>query len=173
MLLTYLHTGSDSLIFNVAFVVNLFVKVHVVRQVVPVCPAVRFQVQLVLQASQADQGFKDKLVRCVYCALIACHLVCMFIVTPPPIGQRSIVMSVSVCLCVSVHDHIFGTTRPIFTKFLCMLLYGRSLILRWRRSDTLCTSGFMDDVINYLLDVAAQMKRSAHAALGLAINCAH
>jgi len=154
MLLTYLHTGSDSLIFNVAFVVNLFVKVHVVRQVVPVCLAVRFQVQLVLQASQADQGFKDKLVRCVYCPLIACHLICMFIVTPPPIGQRSIVMSVSVCLCVSVHDHIFGTTR------------------RWRRSDTLCTSGFMDDVINYLLDVAAQMKRSAHAALGLAINCA-
>jgi len=39
----------------------------------------------------------------------------------------------------------------------------------------LCTSGFMDDVTfahkTRLLDVAAQMKRSAHAALGLAINC--
>jgi len=37
-------------------------------------------------------------------------------------------------------------------------------------------SGFMDDVIfahkPRLLDVAAQLKRSAHAALGLAINCA-
>ena len=36
--------------------------------------------------------------------------------------------------------------------------------------------GFMDDVIfaykPRLLDVAAQLKRSAHAALGLAINCA-
>jgi len=39
----------------------------------------------------------------------------------------------------------------------------------------LCTSGFMDDVIfahkPRLLDVAAQLKRSAHAALGLAVNC--
>jgi len=39
----------------------------------------------------------------------------------------------------------------------------------------LCTSGFMDDVIfahkPRLLDVASQRKSSAHAALGLAINC--
>ena len=39
----------------------------------------------------------------------------------------------------------------------------------------LCTSGFVDDVLfahkPRLLDVAAQLKRSAHAALGLAINC--
>ena len=43
-------------------------------------------------------------------------------------------------------------------------------------NDTLCTSGFMDDVIfahkPRLLDVAAQLKRSAHAALGLAELCA-
>ena len=42
--------------------------------------------------------------------------------------------------------------------------------------DTLCTYGFMDDVIlahkPRLLDVAAQLKRSADTALGLAINCA-
>ena len=25
------------------------------------------------------------------------------------------------CVCVSVHDHIFRTTHPIFTNFLCML----------------------------------------------------
>jgi len=40
----------------------------------------------------------------------------------------------------------------------------------------LCTYVFMDRVIVphklRLLDVAAQLKRSAHAALGLAINCA-
>jgi len=40
----------------------------------------------------------------------------------------------------------------------------------------LCTSGFMDDAIfahmRRLLDIAARLKRSAHAALGLATNCA-
>jgi len=54
------------------------------------------------------------------------------------------------------------------------VIYGRDSDLLWRR--TLCTSGFMDDVIFVhkprLLNVAAQLKRSAHAALGLAINCA-
>ena len=87
-------------------------------------------------------------------------------------------MSVSVCLCVSVRDHIFRitTSRPIFTKFFVHVTYGRGSVLLWRRSDKLRTSGFMDDVIfahkPRLLDVAAQLKRSAHAALGLAINCA-
>jgi len=79
-------------------------------------------------------------------------------------------------VCLSVRDHIFGTTRPIFTKYFVHVTYGRGSVLLWRHSDTLCTSGFMDDVIfdhtPRLLDVAAQLKRSAHAAVGLAINCA-
>ena len=43
------------------------------------------------------------------------------LITPPPIGERSIVMSVSVslcvcvCVCLSVRDHIFVTTSSIFT----------------------------------------------------------
>jgi len=45
--------------------------------------------------------------------------------TPPPIEERSIVTSMSVCLffcvCLSVRDRIFGTTRPIFTEFLHLL----------------------------------------------------
>ena len=87
-------------------------------------------------------------------------------------------MSVSVCLCVclSARDHIFGTTRPIFTEFLAHVTYGRGSVLRSGRSDTLRTFGFMYDVIfahkPRLLNVAAQLKRSAHTALGLAINCA-
>ena len=85
-------------------------------------------------------------------------------------------MSVSVCVCVffSVRDHIFGTARPIFTEFLCMLPMA---VARSFSGGVVCTSGFMDDVIfshkPRLLDVAAQLKRSAHAALGLAINCVH
>ena len=84
-------------------------------------------------------------------------------------------MSVSVCLfmCVSIRDHIFGT-RPIFTKFFAHVTYGCGSDILWRHCDTLCTSGFIDDVIfahkPRLLGVAAQLKRSAHAALGLAIK---
>ena len=70
------------------------------------------------------------------------------LVTPPPIGERSIVMSVSVCLCVraclSVRDRIFGTTRPVFTKCSVHVTYGRGLVLLRRRCGMLCTSGFMD-----------------------------
>ena len=83
-----------------------------------------------------------------------------------------------VCVCVCV----FVCPRSYLRNYTCNLhrifvsvTYGRGSSLFWQRSDTLCTSGFMDDVIfahkPRLLDVAAQLKRSAHAALGLAINC--
>jgi len=79
-------------------------------------------------------------------------------------------------MCLSVRNHIFGTTRSTFAKFFVHLTYGRGSDLFWRRSDMLCTSGFADDVMfahkPRLLDVAAQLKRSAHTVLGLAINCA-
>jgi len=85
-------------------------------------------------------------------------------------------LCVSVCVCLSVRDHSFGPTRAIFTKLFVHVTYGRGSVLLWRHSDMLCTSGFMYDVIfahePRSLDVAAQLKRSEHAALGLAINCA-
>ena len=99
----------------------------------------------------------------------------------PRIGQRSIVMSVSVCLhvCVFVCPRSY-LRNYMYTsdlhQFFVRVTYGRCPVLLWRRSDTLCTSGFMYDVIfahkPKLLDVAAQLKRSAHAALGLAIKYA-
>jgi len=76
------------------------------------------------------------------------------IVNPPPIGKQSIVMSVSVrvCVCLSVHDHNFGTTHPIFTNCFMHVTYSRGSILLLRRSDMLCTSGFMDDwMMSHLL----------------------
>ena len=90
-------------------------------------------------------------------------------------------MSVSVCLsvclcvcvcvwCLPVHNRIFGSS-PIFFVYAT---HCRGSVLQKRRNDTLCTSGFMDDVIlahkPRVLDVAAQLKHSARAALGLAIN---
>jgi len=47
-------------------------------------------------------------------------------ISPPQIGKRNIVMSVSsvcVCVCLSVRDHIFGTTRPT-NFFACFLWLG-------------------------------------------------
>jgi len=87
-------------------------------------------------------------------------------------------MTVSVCLCVCVCPcRIISSEQHVRPSlFFVHVAYGCGSVLFWRRSDTLCTSGFMDDVIfahkPRLLDVAAQLKRSAHAALGLAINCA-
>jgi len=74
-------------------------------------------------------------------ALAMARVVCMCpsIITPPPIGERSVVMSVSVCPCVFI--------CPIFIKVFVYVTYGRGSVLLWRRSDKLCTSGFMDDII--------------------------
>ena len=92
----------------------------------------------------------------------------------------SVSVCLSVCVCLSFRDHVFGTTVHVQSSpnFLCMLPFGMArssfggVVIN---SDKLCTSGFRDDVMfahkPRLLDVAAQLKRSAHAALGLAINC--
>jgi len=88
----------------------------------------------------------------------------------------SVCLSVSMCVCVCLSailsSELHVRSLPIFLR---VRTYGRGSVLLWWRSDTLCTSGFMDDVMfahkPRLLDVAAQLKRSAHAALGLAINC--
>ena len=63
------------------------------------------------------------------------------------------------CVCLSVRDHISRNTRPIFTIF-AHVTCGGGLILLWRRRDTLCTSGFMGDVI--LAHKARQLNVSAH-----------
>ena len=74
-------------------------------------------------------------------------------------------MSVSVCLCVcvfSVRNQIFGTTRPIFTEFRVLVTYGRGSVLLCRVIHYVLP----DDVIfahkPRLLDVATQLKHSAH-----------
>jgi len=123
---------------------------------------------------------------CVYVsarAYLQKHTSDLYQIFAPPPDRRAEYcngrVGLSVFVCVFVHDNIFGTTRPISNKFFLRVTYGRGSVLLRRRSDTLCTSGFMDDVIfvifvhkPMLIDVAAQRKRSAHAALGLAINCA-
>jgi len=91
--------------------------------------------------------------------------------------DERVCLSVCLSVCVFVCPRSY---RQNYTSnlhhFFAHATYGRGSVLLWRCSDTLCTSGFMNDVIfahkPRLLGVAAQLKRSAHAALGLAINCA-
>jgi len=55
-------------------------------------------------------------------------------------------VSVCLCLCVSALEHISKTAGPIFTKFFVHVPWGHGSVLLRQRDDTLCTSGFMDDV---------------------------
>ena len=77
-----------------------------------------------------------------------------------------------VCLSAIISSELHSNLHHIFVYVTC----GRGSVLLWLRSDILCTSGFTDDVIfahkPKLLDVAAQLKRSADEALGLATNYA-
>ena len=53
---------------------------------------------------------------------------------------------VCLCVCLSVCEHFSGTAGPSLTKLSAQVPCGRGSVLLWRRCDTLCTSGFMDDV---------------------------
>ena len=77
---------------------------------------------------------------------------------------------VSVCVFVCPRSYLRNYTSDLH-QILCYLWPWFGPLLA-----ALCTSGFTDYVTfahkPRLFDVAAQLKRSAHAALGLAINCA-
>jgi len=94
----------------------------------------------------------------------------------PGKGPLNVFVCVCVCVCVCLSAIISSALHVRSSPTSVHVTYGEGSVLLWRRSDTLCTSGFMDDVIfahkTRSLDVAAQLKRRAHAALGLAINCA-
>ena len=73
----------------------------------------------------------------------------MGVITLPPIGEHGVLWwaCVSVCVCLSVHNHISGTTHPIFTKFFMHVTYGHGLVLLRQHSYMLRISSFVDDVI--------------------------
>ena len=53
---------------------------------------------------------------------IGCIRVSFEVVTPLPLGEQSIVMSVCLSVCLFVYPRAYlWNTRPIFAKFLCML----------------------------------------------------
>ena len=58
----------------------------------------------------------------------------------------------SLCVCLSARDYIFGTTRLMFRKFFVHVICGCGPLLLWRHSDMMRdmmrTFGFVDDVIS-------------------------
>ena len=67
------------------------------------------------------------------------------ITAPLPIGERGILrwacLSVCVCVCLSVRDHISGTTRPISSPIFCKMLQTpvcirRASLYHWSSSSS-------------------------------------
>jgi len=87
--------------------------------------------------------------------------------------EERVCLYVRVCQSTIISSDLHVQSLPVSMH----VTYGRGSVLLWRRNDTLCTSGFMDNIIfaqkPRLLDVAAQLKCSAHVALGLAVSCVH
>jgi len=54
------------------------------------------------------------------------------IITPPPVGERSIVMTISACLSVCSHAYLWNYTldlRQFFVRVFC----GCGSVFHWRR----------------------------------------
>ena len=63
--------------------------------------------------------------------------------------SMSVCLSVSVCVCVFVcpRSYLRNFTSDLHEVFRACYLWGRGSVFLWRRTDTLCTSDFMDDDI--------------------------
>jgi len=94
------------------------------------------------------------------------------VITARPRAERSTVMSVSVCpRSLSSELHVRSSPNVLCTLPMAVApSYSGGVVMRyvlpvlWMTSYLLISQGCSN--------VAAQLKRSAHAALGLAINCA-
>ena len=91
-------------------------------------------------------------------------------------GRGAVYCDQPVCVCVC--QHISGTAQPIFIQFCMQIPCDYGSVILWRRSATLCTSGFMDDVTfgrNWRDAETWRLHHAATATSGVAIprynNC--
>jgi len=61
--------------------------------------------------------------------------------------RLSVCVSVCVCLTAIIYLRSSLELHVRFLSFFVRVTYGRGSVLLWRRNDTLCTFGFVDDVI--------------------------
>jgi len=71
---------------------------------------------------------------------------CHRYITSPPVELRSIAMSVSVCLSVCPLAYLKNDVAKLH-KVLCTCYHWPWLRTLWQQCNTLCTSGFVDDVM--------------------------
>ena len=62
-----------------------------------------------------------------------------------PVGERSIAISLSVCVSVCPRAYLWNRWTDLHDLFV-QIPCRRGSVLLWRRCNMLCTSGFMDDV---------------------------
>ena len=80
---------------------------------------------------------------------IYCDTLVLFVLCPSRGAvycDQPVCLFVCVSVCLFVSEHISGTAGPICTNFCVRIPCGCGSVLLRRRCDTLCTSGFMDDV---------------------------
>jgi len=66
--------------------------------------------------------------------------------------------SVCMCVCLSVREDISGTTRTVFTVFLCMLPMAVARSFVRHCCNALCTSGFVVKWYEFRLSLLLTIK---------------
>jgi len=98
-----------------------------------------------------------------YCSLLAKFAIPHCLITPDSGAKYCddrVCLSVClhVCPCVSPRAYLWNYTSDLRQMLCPCYVHVRGLVLLWQHSDTLCISGFTDDVIfahkPRLLDVA-------------------
>ena len=64
-----------------------------------------------------------------------------------PVRGEQVVWWLCPCVCLSVREDIYETTHAIFTKLFVLVVYGCGSVLLRCRCGTLCTSGFVVDIM--------------------------
>jgi len=86
---------------------------------------------------------------------------------PSPAHSACLYVCLSVCLFVIYQN---SNTRPKFTKCSVHVTCGRGSAILWRQCNTLCISGFVDDVTFYIMEGIDPIQRRAHLSRNQSIS---